>query len=127
MRQSSNNVWSKVPGRTAALNRSTVAWSAAGSSFKATASAPIEGAFTGGKTGIIKELKIKPTPRKMVPGEDPQQNALYIISSGMMVAKTPSYTLASGLLGNARNVEAYQQYGGQWLQALTPRPATPPR
>ena len=26
------------------------------------------------------------------------------------------------LLGNARNVEAYQQYGGQWLQNLVPRP-----
>jgi predicted metal-dependent RNase len=73
--------------------------------------------------GIIKELKIKPTPRKMVPGEDPQQNALYIISSGMMVAKTPSYTLASGLLGNARNTIGFVGYcdpetpGGQLLAA----------
>lgn len=31
------------------------------------------------------------------------------------------------LLGNARNVEAYQQYGGQWLQSLAPRPVAPPR
>jgi Cft2 family RNA processing exonuclease len=71
--------------------------------------------------GIIKELKIKPTPRKMIPGEDPGQNALYIISSGMMVAKTPSYTLASGLLGNARNTIGFVGYcdpetpGGQLL------------
>src|SRR5471032_1224018 len=36
--------------------------------------------------GIIKELKIKPTPRKMIPGEDPGQNALYIISSGMILS-----------------------------------------
>lgn len=73
--------------------------------------------------GIIKELKIKPTPRKLTPGEDPQQNALYIISSGMMVERTPSYTLASGLLGNARNTIGFVGYcdpdtpGGQLLAA----------
>ncbi len=60
--------------------------------------------------GIIKELKIKPTPRKMIAGEDPQQNALYIISSGMMVENTPSYTLASGLIGHARNTIGFVGY-----------------
>ncbi|MCX6952500.1 MAG: MBL fold metallo-hydrolase [Verrucomicrobia bacterium] len=60
--------------------------------------------------GIIKELKIKPTPRKLVAGEDPQQNGLYIISSGMLVERTPSYTLASGLLGNARNTIGFVGY-----------------
>lgn len=52
---------------------------------------------------IVKELKIRPLPRKLNAGEDPGQNGLYVISSGMMVEKTPSYTLASGLLGHARN------------------------
>lgn len=60
--------------------------------------------------GIIKELKIKPTPRKLTPGEDPKQNALYIISSGMLVERTPSYTLASGLLGHARNTIGFVGY-----------------
>ena len=60
--------------------------------------------------GIIKELKIKPTPRKLVAGEDPKQNALYIISSGMLVERTPSYTLASGLLGNAHNTIGFVGY-----------------
>ncbi|HEX2855387.1 MAG TPA: MBL fold metallo-hydrolase [Opitutaceae bacterium] len=60
--------------------------------------------------GIIKELKIKPTPRVLKAGEDPQQNALYIISSGMLVERTPSYTLASGLLGNARNTIGFVGY-----------------
>lgn len=60
--------------------------------------------------GIIKELKIRPTPRKLNPGEDPQQNALYIISSGMLVERTPSYTLASGLLGHARNSIGFVGY-----------------
>ena len=54
-------------------------------------------------------------------GEDPQQNGLYIASSGMMVERTPSYVLASGLLGNARNTIAFVGYcdpdtpGGQLL------------
>lgn len=70
---------------------------------------------------IIKDLKIKPTPRKLTAGEDPQQNGLYIISSGMLVERTPSYTLASGLLGNARNTIGFVGYcdpdtpGGQLL------------
>jgi len=59
---------------------------------------------------ILKELKLKPTPRKLNPGEDPQQNGLYIISSGMLVENTPSYTLASGLLGHARNTIGFVGY-----------------
>lgn len=70
---------------------------------------------------ILKELRIKPVPRKLTPGEDPKENALYIVSSGMMVEKTPSYTLASGLVGHARNTIAFVGYcdpdtpGGQLL------------
>ncbi len=74
---------------------------------------------------ILKELKLKPTPRKLNPGEDPQQNGLYIISSGMLVENTPSYTLASGLLGHARNTIGFVGYcdpdtpGGALLAAKT--------
>ena len=73
--------------------------------------------------GIIKDLKIKPTPRKLNAGEDPQQNALYIVSSGMLVERTPSYTLASGLVAHARNTIGFVGYcdpdtpGGQLLAA----------
>jgi Cft2 family RNA processing exonuclease len=73
--------------------------------------------------GIIKDLKIKPTPRKLTAGEDQQQNALYIVSSGMLVERTPSYTLASGLVGHARNTIGFVGYcdpdtpGGQLLAA----------
>jgi len=73
--------------------------------------------------GIIKDLKIKPTPRKLPAGEDSQQNALYIVSSGMMVERTPSYTLASGLVGHARNTIGFVGYcdpdtpGGQLMAA----------
>ncbi len=72
---------------------------------------------------IIKDLNIKPLPRKLTPGKDPANNALYLISSGMMVEKTPSYTLASGLLGHARNSIGFVGYcdpdtpGGKLLQA----------
>jgi len=70
---------------------------------------------------IIKDLQLQPLPRKLEAGKDPQQNALYIISSGMMVEKTPSNTLASGLLGHARNTIGFVGYcdpdtpGGQLL------------
>jgi len=59
---------------------------------------------------IVKELKLRPLPRKLNPGEDPQQNALYIVSSGMLVERTPSYTLASGLAGHARNTIGFVGY-----------------
>ena len=36
---------------------------------------------------IVKDLKIRPLPRKLKPGEDPGQNALYIVSSGMLVER----------------------------------------
>ena len=59
---------------------------------------------------VVKELKLKPTPKKLNPGEDPKQNALYIISSGMVVERTPSYVLASGLAGSALNTIGFVGY-----------------
>ena len=59
---------------------------------------------------ILKELKLKSLPRKLNPGQDPQRNALYIVSSGMLVENTPSYTLASGLLGHHRNTIGFVGY-----------------
>jgi len=72
---------------------------------------------------VVKELKVRPLPRKLKPGEDPGQNALYIVSSGMMVENTPSYVLASGLAGHARNTIGFVGYcdpdtpGGRLIQA----------
>ncbi len=72
---------------------------------------------------IVKDLRVKPLPRKLKPGEDPGQNCLYIVSSGMLVERTPSYTLASGLLGHARNGIGFVGYcdpdtpGGKLLAA----------
>jgi Cft2 family RNA processing exonuclease len=73
--------------------------------------------------GILKELQLKPLPRKLTPGQDAKQNALYIVSSGMLVENTPSYTLASGLLSHARNTLGFVGYcdpdtpGGKLLAA----------
>lgn len=73
--------------------------------------------------GIMKELRVKSLPRKLNAGEDPKQNALYLVSSGMVVENTPSYVLASGLLGHARNTIGFVGYcdpdtpGGQLLAA----------
>ena len=60
--------------------------------------------------GILRDLKTKPIPRRLEPGVDPKQRALYLVSSGMLVENTPSYTLASGLLGHARNTIAFVGY-----------------
>jgi Cft2 family RNA processing exonuclease len=73
--------------------------------------------------GIVKELKVRPLPRLLRAGEDPRQNALYIISSGMLVERTPSYVLASGLVGSASNTIGFVGYcdpdtpGGRLLTA----------
>jgi Cft2 family RNA processing exonuclease len=72
---------------------------------------------------LVKELKVRPLPRQLRAGEDPGQNALYIVSSGMLVERTPSYTLASGLVGHTRNAVGFVGYcdpdtpGGELLAA----------
>lgn len=72
---------------------------------------------------MLKELHVKPLPRKLHPGEDPKQNAIYLVSSGMVVENTPSYILASGLVGHARNTIGFVGFcdpdtpGGRLLAA----------
>ncbi len=71
---------------------------------------------------ILKDLKIKKSPRDLVPGKEPHTQGIYVVSSGMMVENTASYTLASCLIGNARHSICFVGYcdpdtpGGQ-LQA----------
>jgi Cft2 family RNA processing exonuclease len=74
---------------------------------------------------ILKELQIRPLPRKLKAGKEPARNSLYLVSSGMMVENTPSYLVASGLLGHERNGVGFVGYcdpdtpGGKLLQAKT--------
>jgi Cft2 family RNA processing exonuclease len=71
---------------------------------------------------ILKDLKVRKAPRDLVPGKAPALPGIYVVSSGMMVEKTPSYTVASCLLGGAKNAICFVGYadpdtpGGQ-LQA----------
>ncbi len=72
---------------------------------------------------IIEELDVQPFPRKLTPGRDLRQNAIYVLSSGMLVENTPSYRLASVLLGHAHNAILYVGYcdpdtpGGKMLES----------
>lgn len=58
---------------------------------------------------ILKDLHVHKTPRELKPGKEPPPG-LYIVSSGMMVENTPSYTLASGLLGNPKHALCFVGY-----------------
>jgi Cft2 family RNA processing exonuclease len=72
---------------------------------------------------ILEELDVQPVPRNMPPGRDQRENAIYVLSSGMLVENTPSYRVASGLLGNERNAICYVGYcdpdtpGGKMLES----------
>ncbi len=71
---------------------------------------------------ILKELRVKKMPRDLVAGKEPGVQGIYVVSSGMMVANTPSYQLASCLAGSPKHSICFVGYcdpdtpGGQ-LQA----------
>ncbi|MDD2764206.1 MAG: MBL fold metallo-hydrolase [Opitutaceae bacterium] len=72
---------------------------------------------------VLKELKVRPLPRKLEPGRLPAESALYIVSSGMVVENTPSYLIAAALAGHARHTLGFVGYcdpetpGGRLLAA----------
>lgn len=72
---------------------------------------------------ILKDLKVKKSPRDLVPGKDPHTQGIYVVSSGMVMENTPSYTLASCLVGNPKHSICFVGYcdpdtaGGHLLQA----------
>ena len=59
---------------------------------------------------LLKSLKVQKPPKNLVPGVDPRQNGIYLLSSGMMVARTPSYIMASCLAPHAHNTLAFVGY-----------------
>jgi len=59
---------------------------------------------------VLRDLRLKPMPRQIEPGRNPSKPALFILSSGMLVEKTPSYALASGMLGHAHNTIGFVGY-----------------
>ncbi|MFP6886636.1 MAG: MBL fold metallo-hydrolase, partial [Opitutales bacterium] len=71
---------------------------------------------------VLKSLGVRHIPRRLQPGQQPHDASIYLVSSGMLVANTPSYVLASGLLGNDRNAILFVGYcdpdtpGGKLLE-----------
>lgn len=69
---------------------------------------------------ILRELGARKLPENHRPGSEGP--SIYVVSSGMMVAHTPSYNLAANLLGSHKNVIAFVGYcdpdtpGGKLLQ-----------
>ncbi len=59
---------------------------------------------------IFKELKIKSLPKKIFSRGRRIESGLYIVSSGMMVANTPSYLIAASLLSKHRNTICFVGY-----------------
>jgi len=77
---------------------------------------------------ILKDLKVKSLPRKLDPGILPDPGALYVLSSGMVVERTPSYFIAAALAGQARNTLGFVGFcdedtpGGKLLAARSGDP-----
>ena len=71
---------------------------------------------------IIKDLKLKNPPRKLKPGRDVPIPGIYILGSGMLVERTPSYNTAASLLGHHHNAIFFVGYcdpdtpGGKLLE-----------
>ncbi|HEY0863604.1 MAG TPA: MBL fold metallo-hydrolase [Lacunisphaera sp.] len=72
---------------------------------------------------ILKELKVRKSPRDLTPGKEPPLQGIYMVSSGMVVENTPSYLIASCLAGNAKHSLCFVGYcdpdtpGGHLLAA----------
>lgn len=71
---------------------------------------------------VVDELDAQPLPKNLQPGRDLQRNAIYVLSSGMLVENTPSYRVAACLVGHPRNAICYVGYcdpetpGGKMLE-----------
>ena len=72
---------------------------------------------------ILKDLKVRKTPRDLVAGKPPGTPGIYVVSSGMVVENTASYVLAASLAGQAKNSLCFVGYcdpdtpGGHLLAA----------
>ena len=59
---------------------------------------------------VLKSIGARPLPKKIEAGRKPPMEGIYLVSSGMMVQNTPSYLLASGLLGDSKNAILFVGY-----------------
>jgi Cft2 family RNA processing exonuclease len=72
---------------------------------------------------ILKDLKVRKTPKTIVAGKPLGEQGIYVVSSGMVVENTASYAVAASLAGQAKNSLCFVGYcdpetpGGQLLAA----------
>jgi Cft2 family RNA processing exonuclease len=52
---------------------------------------------------VLRSLGAQPVPRNIEPGKPPPMQGIYLVSSGMLVEHTPSYVMASSMLGDEHN------------------------
>lgn len=68
---------------------------------------------TGGcafRRQVVKDLDVLPMHENGNGAKLPRHEAIYVLSSGMMVAQTPAYHACAGLLGDERNAVAFVGY-----------------
>lgn len=77
---------------------------------------------------ILKSMGARPLPKRIEAGSKPPMDGIYLVSSGMMVEHTPSYMLASGMLGDQKNSILFVGYcdpetpGGKLLSSTNGEP-----
>ena len=52
---------------------------------------------------ILRNIGVQPLPKKLEPGQEPPIKGIFLVSSGMLVENTPSYVIASSILGSEKN------------------------
>jgi Cft2 family RNA processing exonuclease len=75
--------------------------------------------------GVIKDLKLQNFPRNLQPGRDASTPGIYVLGSGMLIERTPSYNMAASLLAHHHNSICFVGYcdpdtpGGKLLDTKT--------
>ena len=59
---------------------------------------------------VLRSLGAQPIPRNIEPGQAPPMQGIYLVSSGMLVEHTPSYVMASSMLGDQHNCILFVGY-----------------
>lgn len=62
------------------------------------------------RRSVLRDLEVQPPKRNVVTGKEPSEQGIYVVSSGMLVANTPSYKWASCLLGREHHSICFVGY-----------------
>ncbi|MGF1448626.1 MAG: MBL fold metallo-hydrolase [Opitutales bacterium] len=75
------------------------------------------------RKSVLRELGVRPLKAELRPGRDVGEQAIYVLSSGMVVDHTPSYAAAAAMINHAHNTICFVGYcdpetvGGKILHA----------